>query len=556
MRNTYLTLLHFHKLFNFWLDIFSNLYVFPCSSILSVFFSLFLCVLSSFLGHSPFLISFLNICFSHVSFFLLSFLNVSLLFFFEDSLWFDYTFPAFFLLLHTLLSFQQPRFFTKSCLLSPFFEKSPFSFFLFFHFTRKNFVIENLLTHFETSDFELFTFTSTDSTFSLLECLLCLFIPSFCSSSIHLFSLLSRRVFSFLSLFAIFIFLFFLVLDRLFSFLFLFSSFHKNHDSFLLFPKKKHDFVWFLSCWTCFTIMFPALYCFSVSCEMVSRFCLNSPWLFSFSSFQHSVSHLLLSCFDETEKCCVFPTNWRRHLLFFPLSAIFLFFFFCALVCCVKVCVTNPFIFELFLEFLAHPFSLFTFFPRKKSAQKPSFFVSAQSLFCFTFAFNIFPYFLSSLFLSSFFLPFYLFIPFCFSHLFLFSPFSILSLFLYLSVSLSLFSLSHVYLSFFLHRLIFLLSLSFDLDLFVFLLLLTFFPSLFFPKKSKFSVVNFLKTKLCLYFLNPPVICVKSRVFLLLASSFFLVCSSFLLLRLFIVTFLWSSLLFLIFFYQSSFLGL
>ena len=267
--------------------------------------------------------------------------------------------------------------------------------------------------------------------------------------------------------------------------------------------------------------MFPALYCF---------LCLEKWFL---------VSHLLLSCFDETEKCCVFPTNWRRHLLFFPLSAIFLFFFFCALVCCVKVCVTNPFIFELFLEFLAHPVSLFTFFTRKKSAQKPSFFVSAQSLFCFTFAFNIFPYFLSSLFLSSFFLPFYLFIPFCFSHLFLFSPFSILSLFLYLSVSLSLFFLylMFTYL-FFLHRLIFLLSLSFDLDLFVFLLLLTFSRLSFFQKKSKFSVVNFLKIKLCLYFLNPPVICVKSRVFLLLASSFFLVCSSFLLLRLFIVTFL------------------
>ena len=105
--------------------------------------------------------------------------------------------------------------------------------------------------------------------------------PSFCSSSVHLFSLLSRHVFSFLSLFAIFIFLFFLVLDRLFSFLFLFSSFHKNHDCFLLFPKK-HDFVCFLSCWTCFTFIFPALYCFSVSWEMLSRFCLNSPFLFFF----------------------------------------------------------------------------------------------------------------------------------------------------------------------------------------------------------------------------------------------------------------------------------
>ena len=198
-----------------------------------------------------------------------------------------------------------------------------------------------------------------------------------------------------------------------------------------------------------------------------------------------------------------FHTNWRRHLLFFPLSAIFLFFFFCALVFCVKVCVTNPFIFELFLEFLAHPFSLFTFFPRKKSAQKPSFFVSPQSLFCFTFAFNIFPYFLSSLFLSSFFLPFYLLIPFCFSHLFLFSPFSILSLFLYLSVSLSLFFSISCLLIFFLHRLIFLLSLSFDLDLFVFLLLLTFFPSLFFSKKIKIFCGQFFEDEIMSLFFEP-----------------------------------------------------
>ena len=199
-----------------------------------------------------------------------------------------------------------------------FFEKSPFSFFLFSHFTRENFVIENfVLTHFETSVFELFTFTSTNSTFSLLECLLCLFIPSFRSSSIHLFSLLSRRVFSFLFLCSLFLFLFFLVLDCLFNFLFLFSSFH-----------QKHDFVCFLSCWTCFTSIFPALSCFSVL-RNGSRFCLNSPLLFSFSSFKHSVSHLFLSCFDVSEKMLFFPTNRRRHLLFFSFCnfSFFLFLF-------------------------------------------------------------------------------------------------------------------------------------------------------------------------------------------------------------------------------------
>ena len=101
------------------------------------------------------------------------------------------------------------------------------------------------------------------------------------------------------------------------------------------------------------------------------------------------------------------------------------FFFF------LKVCVTNPFIFELFLEFLVNPCSLFTF-SHEKSAQKPSFFVSAQSLFCFTFAFNIFPYFLSSLFLSSFF-PSFLFVhPFL-----LFFSFSLLSFLHSFFISLS-----------------------------------------------------------------------------------------------------------------------
>ena len=116
------------------------------------------------------------------------------------------------------------------------------------------------------------------------------------------------------------------------------------------------------------------------------------------------------------------------QFFFFSFSVLFFFFF-------QKVCVTNPFIFELFLEFFVNPFFSLHIFLTKKSAQTPSFFVSAQSLCCFTFAFNIFPYFLSSLFLSSFFLPFYLFIPFCFSPLFLFSPFSIL----YFSISVFLF---------------------------------------------------------------------------------------------------------------------
>ena len=57
--NTYLTLLHFHKLFTFLLDIFTNLYVFACSSFLSVFFLLF-CVFSCFFWTFSFSVLFLE----------------------------------------------------------------------------------------------------------------------------------------------------------------------------------------------------------------------------------------------------------------------------------------------------------------------------------------------------------------------------------------------------------------------------------------------------------------------------------------------------------------
>ena len=121
---------------------------------------------------------------------------------------------------------------------------------------------------------------------------------------------------------------------------------------------------------------------------------------------------------------CFFPTNWRRHLLFFPLSAIFLFFFFCALVFCVKVCVTYPFIFELFLEFLVNPFSLFTFLSRKNQPRNLHF------LFLFS------PFSVSHCFLSTFFLIFYH--HFFFDHFFLSSFCS--SLFAFLSFFFSLIS--------------------------------------------------------------------------------------------------------------------
>ena len=125
MRNTYLTLLHFRKLFTFLWDLcfFFQFFLFCVYSLVFLDILLF-CSLSWTSVFRVFL-------------FLLSFLNVS--FFFENSLWFDYLFSA-------LFFFSTTTFFTElfPCLLSPFFEKGPFSFFLFFHFIRENFVIENL----------------------------------------------------------------------------------------------------------------------------------------------------------------------------------------------------------------------------------------------------------------------------------------------------------------------------------------------------------------------------------------------------------------------------
>ena len=259
-----------------------------------------------------------------------------------------------------------------------------------------------------------------------------------------------------------------------------------------------------------------------------------------------------------------FPTNWRRHLLFFLF--LHFFFFFCFFFF-EKVCVINPYIFELFLEFLVNPFSLFTFFSRKNQPRNLH----------FLFLLNPFSV---SLLLSTFFLIFYNhffvhhFPSFLFVHPFLlFSSFSLLSFlhsffispsqcfsfsfFLYLMFTHLFFSIAVVAYPLFVLTHFSSVSLFRSWSL-CFLASSHFFsssPSLFFffQKKSNFSVVNFLKTKLCLYFFNRPVICVKSRVFFLLASSFFLVCSMFSVVAIFHRFFSWSSLLFLIFFDQSSF---
>ena len=197
-------------------------------------------------------------------------------------------------------------------------------------------------------------------------------------------------------------------------------------------------------------------------------------------------------------------------------------------------------------------FSLFTFFSRKNQPRNLYFLFLFSPFSVSLLLSTFFLIFYHHFFFHHFFLPFYLFIPFCFSPLFLFSPFSILSLFLYLSVSLSLFFLSLMFTHLFFSIAVvayplFVLTHFSSVSLFwswslCFLASSHFFffisVSVFFQKKSNFSVVNFLKTKLCLYFLNPPVICVKSRVFSSLRRHFSLFVLCFLLLRFFIVTFL------------------
>ena len=180
-------------------------------------------------------------------------------------------------------------------------------------------------------------------------------------------------------------------------------------------------------------------------------------------------------------------------------------------------------------------FSLHIFYHEKISPETFIFCFRSVTFLCHIFSFNIFPYFLSSLFFDHFFLS-----SIC-SSLFAFSPFfsSLLSqFFLYFSISvfLSLFFLylmiPYLFPSSPLLRMLYLFQLIFLLSLLILMSLFSFFFSNLFlhlrlccfstQKKSKISVVVCLKTK-CLYFLNPPVICVKSLMFFLLASSFSLV---------------------------------
>ena len=291
---------------------------------------------------------------------------------------------------------------------------------------------------------------------------------------------------------------------------------------------------------------------------MVSRFCLNSPLLFSFSSFKHSVSHLFLSSFDVSEKC-FFPTNWRRHLLFFLFLQFVFFFCFCSLVFFFfeKVCMTNPFIFELFVEFLVNPFSLFTFFSRKNQPRH------------LHFLFLLSPFSVSLL-LSTFFLIFYHhfffhhFPSFLFVHPFLlFSSFSLLSFLHSFFISLSqCFSFSFcLYLMFthlfFLHRrccvssfcfnsFFFCLSLLILISLFSCFFSLFFFitVSVFFQKKIKFFCGQFFEDEIVFIFWTLPLSVLNLVCFSSLRRHFpclfyvFCCCDSSSLLFLIIVTFL------------------
>ena len=375
LRNTYLTLLHFQKLLCF-LNIFTNLYVFACSSFLSVFFfSIFLfCVYSLVILD---ILLFCSLSWTSVFpmfLFLLSFLNA----FFFLKILFDLIilFLPFFLLLHTLLSFSKTTFFTKLflCLLSPFFEKkkvlSPSS--CFFTSLEKTLSLKIWVEsfwnfrfwtlHIHLHQFNIFRFGM--SALPLYSLLLFILYPLFLSFVSPCF-LVSFTFFAIL--------IFFFSWSWIVSLTFFFCSLlFQKKTRFCLFPFLLDMFYiyYFLPClvFLClekwfFVFVLSFFVFFSL---LLSKHSLDSPFCFLFvSSFKHSVSHLLLSIFDVSEKCC-FPTNWRRHLLFFLFLPFFfssfsvlLFFFFFQ-----KVCVTNPFIFELFLEFLVNPFSLFTFFSR------------------------------------------------------------------------------------------------------------------------------------------------------------------------------------------------
>ena len=214
-------------------------------------------------------------------------------------------------------------------------------------------------------------------------------------------------------------------------------------------------------------------------CKMISHFVyLSSFFCFIFwtlflffTLFFWSIKKtlFLLENGAKTVSCFLFLFSWfQKHVVSEKIRVIFPLFL---------ICFLNS--------------SLSSLKTTKNSAKKSSCFVSVPSLFLFhLFSFNIFPYFLSSLF-SLFTFSFHPFVhPFL-----LFSPFSFLSLFLHLMFPCSFFSPSPFLCIFFLFDLTFLLSLLFLISFFFshFFFTMFFFisVSVFDPKISKISVVNF-----------------------------------------------------------------
>ena len=333
--------------------------------------------------------------------------------------------------------------------------------------------------------------------------------------------------------FAIFIFLFFFSWSWIVSLAFFFC--------FLLVPKNTILFVSFLvghvlHLFFLLCIVFLCLEKWFLVFGLTLLFC----FLYLLFNIQFHIYYFPVLMYLKN---VVFFQRIGEDIFCFFLSAIFffsfsvlLFFFF------LKKCVWQIFLFlNSFWNSLLILFSLFTFVSRKNQPRNLHFLFlfSPFSVSLFFQHFSLFSIITFSFIIFSFH-PFVH--PFLLFSLLLFSPFSILSLFLYLSVSLTFVSIAVVAYPLFVLTHFSSVSLLWSWSLCFLTSSRVFFfisVSVFFhPKKiSKFSVVNFLKMKLCLYFLNPPVICIMSRVFFLLASSFFLVCSMFLFLRFFIVTF-------------------
>ena len=228
----------FSKAFNLFVRHLHKFVCFCMFVLLSVFFSifLFLCVFSCVFWTFSFFDLFLDWTFVFPMFlFFVVLFECIFFFFFENSLWFDYTFSAFSFSFYILSFIFKNHVFllNRVCCLLFLKKKSLLLLPVFSLHQRKLCHWKFVVTHFETSVFELFTFTSTKSTFSLSECLLCLFVHSFCSSSNPLVLSVSP---CFLVSFIFSLFLIFFFLGLGLSLKLSFSVFFCSQKRFCLFP--------------------------------------------------------------------------------------------------------------------------------------------------------------------------------------------------------------------------------------------------------------------------------------------------------------------------------